>query len=1425
MYASITFGVLLIASGVALTQTPILRWIVLGQVETRLGCLASAESCRLNASGELVIRGLSLRLAELDGEAAEFLTARELRAEVDWGALLSGRNPLRSVAIEESLVRVSLDEQTSVVNLSLLRPRAGSGVGSGYPHVDLWDTTIELGEHRSARDPRGPGYTRLTTLDLQGQLIESPDLAGLYVVELNQLGGQPDTATRLAGEIERETGEVVLTLTGLDLAEWSSRTAPSRIREFWQTLDVRGAIDAAIFTYAPGEGLAVRLTPREVDLLVPITVPDSNEPDGARTELLAMRGVNGAIVFAQNGFGADLEGEIEDLRCRVALQYDSYDFDASYRAQIETDGFRFEGEGAFRRFAPPMVLRVVNRFMEPRADLSGFVRIARARSADGGTGRVTVQGVLNVSNGRAAYGKYPYPIGNISGRVRFTESEVELVDITGESASGARLSVTGRIWPPNDGAAVALDIRLRDLPTDDLFVRSLPENRRSVYSTIFNHEEYERLRRTGAFQSASDRREIVDQRIEIQATLDAMDDTASNVERESLRAQLAQLDALLNRPVFELGGMANLIIDIRREFGDDTEYEEVITIDFPSAGIVVDRFPYPAIAENLRLTIESGVATISPASLRGVQAGAGTIEGQVRYGQGSEYEPDLLITATDIPINGLLIQALPGRERFEQRAADPVAADAGFSVHRFLRRLNLVGTASCSAHIFTSQRSNSDYRVEVRFDGVAAHPLDVATISDARLLRFDPGTPHATAPLLNMLSGEFTITDDRLDMPRLEGFIAGSDQGDSPFRGRLAVSFPRSSEDAGIGRRLTDSIDLELFGESIDIARPLERVLDAADAGRAQVVASLRDRFSPAGELDATLTLEGDERDLRFRINTDRIADVQFDAFGGRVGIRPVRGRIEVLPESVVLHDIAGSLRFADQPSGSLRIEGSYSLADLGLGDGDAGVVSGELTGSRFEAQMLAAIAGAYSDRVAATIAKIGLSGRFDAGFTVHSGGAGTELEAVVRPREIAFLRDGYSAHFNTVEGQIGIGNSGGAIDLELHSPSLFAELLGNWSRETQGDFALETEIGVSASSYNDSVRALIPSAVRAMLAGMEMASDSPMVLSSARLSTDSSGETSFRGILEFESLDLRVGLSLKDMMGRADIQAKLADDALPEVEVGLHAAHASASGAVLSAIRASVESGSRVALAEPRRASDPPGTVYISSVSADVAGGRLAARGALRPSPVTGSLEGGLWQAEADLSGLDFGRLLTEVARDAGRAAQAPESRGLLDGNLALTGTLGDASKQRGRALLRIQPAPGRDGTEVIRLPGLIEFVKLSSLQAPVSEPIDFAYAEAFIEGATVHLHDLSAESRSVSINGSGTMRIPDLSLDLTFTTIVLRDVSLLTEIFERVRNELVTARITGTLYDPQVEIEQLTATRRLIDAIIRGEQKPSSP
>src|SRR5690606_25843450 len=125
------------------------------------------------------------------------------------------------------------------------------------------------------------------------------------------------------------------------------------------------------------------------------------------------------------------------------------------------------------------------------------------------------------------------------------------------------------------------------------------------------------------------------------------------------------------------------------------------------------------------------------------------------------------------------------------------------------------------------ESGEADFRVDVAFNGVSAHPADTLGVRDAALLRSRPGTPDGETALLTDLSGAFTVTDDRLEMQRLEGVVApgAGGAGGAPFSGTVDVAFPRR---AGEDRRVTESIEVELVGRGIEVARPLERVLDAA---------------------------------------------------------------------------------------------------------------------------------------------------------------------------------------------------------------------------------------------------------------------------------------------------------------------------------------------------------------------------------------------------------------------------------------------------------------------------------------------------------------------------------------------------------------------------------------------------------------------
>ncbi|MFU8830443.1 MAG: hypothetical protein ACNA8P_13550, partial [Phycisphaerales bacterium] len=435
--------------------------------------------------------------------------------------------------------------------------------------------------------------------------------------------------------------------------------------------------------------------------------------------------------------------------------------------------------------------------------------------------------------------------------------------------------------------------------------------------------------------------------------------------------------------------------------------------------------------------------------------------------------------------------------------------------------------------------------------------------------------------------------------------------------------------------RVTESIDVELSGLGIAIEQPLERVLDAADARRARVVADLRERFQPAGVLDARLTLRGNESDLRFEVLTDRVRHVSFDAFGGRAEVRSPTGHIEVVPERVSLRGLEGELLFEGHSSGALRVDGAYSLSAMGIGTGGDEVLRGEVKEARFEAPMLAAVAGEFAPGAGERIRELGLSGAFDAGFTVRSGGEEDGLEAQIRPVEIAIERNGVSTRFNPVSGVLAVSEAGGPIELELHAPSMHASVRGLWTRSPEHPFLLDAEIEASASSLHDGVFGLLPSGVVSLLNGLEAESDSQMTLGDARLLMDADGAVRFSGTVDFESLALRVGLRLEEMLGTARVRAVLIDGSPADVEVDLTGSRASASGAVLTDIAARVETGGRSIRAAEGRVSDAPGTVYVPVVSASVAGGRVAARGTLRPSGETGTLERGAWQVGADLSGL----------------------------------------------------------------------------------------------------------------------------------------------------------------------------------------------
>ena len=246
---------------------------------------------------------------------------------------------------------------------------------------------------------------------------------------------------------------------------------------------------------------------------------------------------------------------------------------------------------------------------------------------------------------------------------------------------------------------------------------------------------------------------------------------------------------------------------------------------------------------------------------------------------------------------------------------------------------------------------------------------------------------------------------------------------------------------------------------------------------------------------------------------------------------------------------------------------------------------------------------------------------------------------------------------------------------------------------------------------------------------------------------------------------------------------------------------------------------GVRFDNAATRVTSDPTSrTVLVPAIRANVHGGRLSGSAILHT-------EGdATYEAEFRASGVPLGELLADWEHTAGIARAAEEetlvpdrpdaeARGIVDAGLSVTGTLGDAASRRGRGRVLVG---GGQGARVLRLPLLLPLIEVSNLQVPRNDPLDFGEAVFILDGDRMVFERLGVFAQSVEIFGYGQMWLPDLRLDLRFSSRATARLPVVSRILERLRDELIMTRVGGTVGDPRVSTQQFTRTRRMLAGVI---------
>jgi hypothetical protein len=1407
---------LLTALLVLVTQSGLLRVLVIPRLEAVVGATIMAGRTTIDRGGELVIESPELRndQAGLADTAAQFIKADELRVVVDWSALWRGRIELERVVLIRPVIRISQDKDLKL-NIKEVIDHLAASKPSGaaitrLPELRVAGASIEFGEHESGPPPT---YRELTSLRVSGTIKPDPASPSRYTVDFSEERPEgPGVASadplrgakrpglgsamtspkmRVQGSLELNPASADLTLTNVDLAEIGRRQAPTWFNEVWGDLRLAGEIPTVNFGFSPQQGLRMSFDVVGVTMNIPIpTEPDLDKQGdpipGAQGErkLMAMQGVTGRIALTGRGVEAELNGTIEDFPLLVRLKTEGRDLNSALSCDLESRGFLVQKRPMLLPFAPPFVRFLFQRLGGPTMEAEGVVKLRReAARPDGQAGNIRVAGSFKFKNGTAAHELFAYPISQLSGVVEFDDTKVELLNIKGSNPNGAKLLASGVISPPDETAAAKVLVTVVDVPVDALFREALPDKRKVVYDALADTASYDAFRKEGLLQSTQDKQAREARLIELRTNLAVGERFGGGSERmQELRREADRVEKELSIPVFDLGGLAQMEIAVTRELGATTETKADVHFTASRIGIMMKAFPLPMVARNLDMQLGGSKTTFKPIAVSVPTGGTGIVTGGVDYPDGGGLQPWVDIKAEDLALDPVFVRALP----------DPPTA-RGVTARRLVRDLGFSGTVDGFAIVRRDpdDPESASFRVDLSASGITAKPASNSG-DDLELTN---------------IHGGISVFDGAVEIPYLAGMLD-----DVPFQLAAHAWYGGDEPTALFGT---------VSSAAIDLARPVEDLIAPGSPTAAARVASLRAERVPLGCAAGEVVIADSGAGTSALIRLDGLEGGSFQAPGGRFEVEQACGLVGVTADAVSFADFHVTAPPIGGESGTdAMIDGS-----LALGESVGTSLLIRATGARFESALVRSLASMSGNEVESFISETQPAGSFDAEVlhrrnTTRPGVK--ESQGWIEPRSLSLTRRGVRIVLPECSGRFSFDPKGGRFDaLTAKAATWWATANGRY--DTEPSLALDMTLSVGGDAIAKDLRAALPAAVEQAMASVELGEAGTFEMRDASIRLSPGGTTRFNGAVGLS------GVTLKPVVPIAEAQATVTVAAgPPETESdSKNASMVTLDVAAKSFRLAGVQmtGGTAKIVADSNT-----GAVNVTRFSALCHGGQLSARGALAPGVGNAGLNspGRAFEFAADLSNIRFGDFLRDVypkmAEDEAKRGDGGEQpvvvdRGRLDGSFSVAGVLGKTASRRGRGLLRVQ-----DG-EVLNMPAVIPILRLSNLQPPVNERVGFAYADFYVQGEKLRFDEFTLQSKSLAIDGRGTLTWPDLGVDMRFVTRSLSRVPLLTDLLEGVRDELVTTTVSGTLFDPQLKYEQLSATRQMLDQMFSKKKRDDRP
>jgi len=1325
-------GVLLILLWLVATRSPLTRALVVPQFSQALGVPLTADRAFVGLDGRIVLRGVHIGIPELPGPEGDLLSVDKLIVMMDWAGLRATRVELR-----DPTVRLSQSVDDNTLNVELLRFFETSGAPADQlPAIVVNNASVELGEHDDK------DYETLATLMLDGSLTPvGPAGAQAYSVKFAELTpqGKPEGPLRLSGRISPE--EIRLTLAGMDLGRFGPDAVPRPIRELYGGLDLDGNVKQATFVHQFEKGFVLSLDLDSVDVTPPVQLAEDAPP-------IRMRDTDGSIAMSELGINAELEGRIEDLPYTVTFNYQGAGPNAAFDATFRTEDFALEKDPILLPQLPKVPKQHLLAFSAPTGVVDVTAHIHRGEPTPEGPAPIDVSGTLDFSDGWASFEDFPYPFENITGKVAFTDDSITLHEIRGVAESQATIVATGEIGPLTDDAGLDLRLHIEGAPVDDMMRTALGPRRREILDALFSEPALARLR--------------------------AME---------------------LPVGAFEMGGLANVDVHVRRELGPDSIWSTEIDVRFPDVTMLFDAFPYPIRGRDVHIRMGATTAALVAGEFTSLGGAPIRMEATAQLPPQSEGEetlafvPSATISARGLPIDDALVAALP----------DAAQLPDGRTLTQVLLELRPMGEADATLSVAPRADGSLGFDATVDLVNVALRPH--GSEGECRLA-LDGATGRVTA-------------DERRASVALSGVARVPSSGARVGRVDLALDASYEGEDP-------PTLTCDVHAEGLNAKAPIEDVCAIFSPEVARSLATLRSQHNPDGILSFLTNVSVlDGNDPALRLTFGDPLDVSFDVLGGRLTLSnlstPAVASFEGEPTLAFQHTEI-DLAFNGQPVGRARASGALPIAALSALDASSEPVPFEgehelrlsLVGMAVESPLVRALASRLeAEDLIDRLERAQVEGRFDAEILLTARHdpdpevATFFASGEVFPRALRFSRPRGEVRVEVTGGPLTFSEDGARFeDLTLLAPTWSAAVDGAWSTDGESD-VIDLRFSLEAARLGPDLWALLPVSIAEALDEIEFDAAGPVSIDRGAFTLTRAGldqplETRFRADVRMQEARADVGVPIERASGVASITAETSPNA-DIFDVQLRLERARALGIQLADVVARLTSG------------NTPGEILMPALSARCHEGRLTGFGHVRPFTADPARREYLLSVEG--SGIRFHPVIADLrstleAEDEPEDdASPPDEASLMTGAVRLTGVVGEEGTRRGRGLIEVF------GGQVLDLPLAVRVIEASNLALPVNDELDYARAEVFIEGPVVAFEELTAFSRTIGIIGSGVMTLPEAEVDLRFHTRATRRVPILSRLVESIRDELATTSVTGPVEDFQIKLVQFANPERALD------------